>query len=97
MKLSVRSLAIASALLWGSAVLFVGLINLAAPTYGAAFLQGVSSIYPGYHDSRHFLDVLVGTAYALVDGLVGGALFAWLYNFFGKQRPRPEGQSSTLL
>jgi hypothetical protein len=84
MTLSVRALALASALLWGGAVLFVGLINLAAPSYGAAFLQGVSSIYPGYHDSRHFLDVLVGTGYALVDGGVGGAVFGWLYNFFSR-------------
>jgi hypothetical protein len=84
MTISVRSLAITSALLWGGAVLFVGLINLATPTYGAAFLQGVSSIYPGYHDSRQFLDVLVGTGYALVDGGVGGAVFGWLYNFFSR-------------
>jgi hypothetical protein len=84
MTISVRSLAITSALLWGGAVLFVGLINLATPTYGAAFLQGVSSIYPGYHDSRHFLDVLVGTGYALLDGGVGGAVFGWLYNFFSR-------------
>jgi hypothetical protein len=62
----------------------VGLINLAVPSYGAAFLQGVSSIYPGFHNSRHFLDVLVGTGYALFDGAVGGVLFAWLYNFFAR-------------
>lgn len=82
MKLSVRSLAIVSALLWGGGVLFVGLANLAAPSYGIAFLQCVSSVYPGFHDSRTFLDVLVGTGYALLDGAVGGALFGWLYNFF---------------
>jgi hypothetical protein len=82
MKLSLRSLAITSALLWGGGVLLVGLVNLAAPSYGTAFLQLVSSIYPGFHDSRKFLDVLVGTGYALFDGAAGGALFGWLYNFF---------------
>jgi len=82
MTLSVRSLAIVSALLWGGGVLSVGLVNLAAPSYGTAFLQCVSSIYPGFHNSRHFVDVLVGTGYALFDGAVGGALFGWLYNFF---------------
>ncbi len=84
MSLSVRSLAMTLALLWGSALLMVGLVNLAAPAFGNAFLQGVSSIYPGFHHSRHLLDVLVGTGYALVDGAVGGAFFAWLYNFFCK-------------
>jgi hypothetical protein len=97
MTLSVKSLAIVSALLWGGGVLFVGLINLVAPSYGVSFLQCVSSIYPGFHNSRNFLDVLVGTGYALFDGAVGGALFGWLYNFFSKKRPMPEGQSSSLL
>jgi hypothetical protein len=82
MALSIRSLAITSALLWGGGVLFVGLVNLAAPSYGTVFLQCVSSVYPGFHNSRHFLDVLVGTGYALFDGAVGGALFGWVYNTF---------------
>jgi hypothetical protein len=84
MTLSVRSLAIVSALLWGGGVLFVGLINLAAPSYGAVFLQCMSGVYPGFHNSRTLLDVLVGTGYGLVDGAVGGALFGWLYNFFSR-------------
>jgi hypothetical protein len=33
MKLSVKSLAIVSALLWGGGILFVGLVNLAALSY----------------------------------------------------------------
>ena len=82
MALSIRSLAITSALLWGGGVLLVGLVNLAAQSYGSVFLQCVSSIYPGFHNSRHFLDVLVGTGYALFDGAAGGAVFGWLYNKF---------------
>jgi len=27
-------------------------------------------------------DTLVGTAYALIDGGVGGFIFGWLYNLF---------------
>ncbi len=88
MKLSVKSLAIVSASLWGGGALFVGLVNLAAPSYGAAFLQCVSSVYPGFHNSRTFVDILVGTGYALFDGAGGGALFGWLYNSFnGGTRP----------
>jgi hypothetical protein len=84
MKLSVKALAIASALLWAGALLCAGLVNLAAPSYGGDFLQLASSIYPGFHNSRTFVDVLVGTGYALVDAGVGGAIFAWLYNAFSK-------------
>ncbi len=85
MKLSVKAPAIVCASLWAGAVLFVGLVNLTAPSYGAGFLSGVSSIYPGFRASHTAADVLVGTGYALVDGAIGGALFAWLYNFFGSK------------
>src|SRR5579862_7838149 len=82
MRLSAKSLAITSALLWGGCLCVVGLINLAAPAYGADFLRGVGSVYPGFYHSRTFLDVLLGTAYALVDGAIGGWIFGWLYNYF---------------
>lgn len=85
MPLSVKALSIVFGLLWGGAMLAVGLANLAAPSYGLAFLRGMSSIYPGFHASRTFADVLVGTGYALVDGALGGFFFGWLYNFFARE------------
>jgi len=80
MKLSVKGLATAFALLWGGCLLLVGILHLAMPAYGAAFLQGMSSVYPGFHGSSGIVDVLVGTMTATVDGAIGGALLAWLYN-----------------
>jgi hypothetical protein len=82
MRFSLKALAVVAALLWGGGVLFVGLVNLAAPSYGTIFLQCMSSVYPGFHNSRTFIDVLVVTGYALVDGAVAGLLFGWLYNLF---------------
>ena len=82
MRLSAKAAAIAAAILWGASILLVGLINLAAPAYGTNFLHGLSSVYPGFHASRTVLDVLVGTVYGIIDGAVGGFLFALLYNFF---------------
>lgn len=82
MRLSIKSLAMTMALLWGGCLLVVGLVNLASPSYGAAFLRGMSSVYPGFHASRTPLDMLVGTGYALVDGATAGLLFGWLYNAF---------------
>jgi hypothetical protein len=89
MKLSIRALAIVSSVLWGGAVLVVGLVNLVFPSYGVAFLQAVSSVYPGFHAAGTFGDVLVGTMYALVDGALCGFFFGWLYNRFvlGWKRP----------
>jgi hypothetical protein len=80
MTLSIRALTFTAALLWGGGVLVCGLANLIWPTYGVAFLQLVSSIYPGYHATRSLGSVVVGTLYALLDGAVCGWLFAWLYN-----------------
>lgn len=82
MRLSVRALAIASALVWGGSLLLVGLINLAAPSYGTEFLRGLSSVYPGFHAAHTFASVIIGTIYGLVDGFIGGSLFGWLYNCF---------------
>jgi hypothetical protein len=40
----------------------------------------MASVYPGYTAEPTLAQVLIGTGYGLVDGLVAGALFAWLYN-----------------
>jgi hypothetical protein len=82
MRLSLRSLALACGLLWGGAILFVGLLNLAYPSYGMEFLKLASSVYPGFHNLRKFVDVLVGTGYGVVDGAIAGLLLGWLYNLF---------------
>lgn len=84
MKLSIKGMTITLALLFGGCVFFVGTLNLAAPSYGMEFLEMVSSVYPGFHASRTFVDVLAGTGYGIVDGAVCGFLLAWLYNIFAK-------------
>ncbi len=85
MKLSIKGLAAASGLLWGGCMLACGLVNLASPAYGRRFLKLMSSIYPGFHDSRTVPDVLVGAGYGLVDGAIAGAMVAVLYNQFNGQ------------
>ncbi len=82
MKLCVRSLALASGILWGGMFLVVGLLNLLGGGYGAHLLHFGASIYPGYGGPAGFGSVLVVTLYGLVDGAIGGALLAWLYNRF---------------
>lgn len=82
MRLSPKSLAFACGLIWGGAILLVGLINLTSPSYGMEFLKLMSSVYPGFHASRTFMDVLAGTGYGLVDGGIAGLVLGWLYNLF---------------
>ena len=82
MKLSIKSLTITMALFWGGTVFIVALINFLSPPYGEAFLDMVSSVYPGYKVVGSFGSVIVGTLYALLDGAAGGVIFAWTYNTF---------------
>ncbi len=86
MRLSLKGMAAAGGLLWGGSILCLGLINLAKPAFGLSILEAVSSVYPWFHVSRHFADVVVGGADALVDGAIAGLLFGWLYNLFAGER-----------
>lgn len=62
MKFSVKGLAMASGILWGVAMLSMGLANLIWGSYGQQFLQVMASVYPGYrnpqHHGRHRCDAL---------------------------------------
>jgi len=85
MRLSVTALALTVGLFWGAAVLIVALANLIWPGYGGAFLELIASIYPGYDPSSGIGSVITGTLYGLVDGAIGGAIFAWLYNLLARR------------
>jgi hypothetical protein len=68
-------------------MLAVGLANLAFPSYGGEFLRMMSSVYPGFHDSRTISEVLLGTVYGIVDGAILGCFFGLLYRWVsGKPR-----------
>jgi len=79
MKLSVKALALTMGILWAVAFFLVATLNQFKGGYAAPFLNVVDSIYPGY-DMGGFGSVIIGTLYAFVDGLIGGAIFAWVYN-----------------
>ena len=95
MKLSLKGLALATGLLWGGCILLVGLANLMWPAYGAALLDLARSVYPGFAHTTGFWGVIVGTGYAFVDGVIGGLVFAWLYNLLGTSREEAAGEPST--
>ncbi|MFZ0393794.1 MAG: hypothetical protein WCF17_10125 [Terracidiphilus sp.] len=84
MKFDIKALALGCAILWGAAVLLVALVNLATGAYGQQFLSMLASCYPGYHATQSLAQVLIVTLYAVADGLIGGAVFGWLYNALAK-------------
>jgi hypothetical protein len=82
MKLSVKGLTLAGAVITGGAMLVLGIVNMIFSGYAGALLQVADSVYPGYTYGGGFGSVIVGTLYGLLDGAIGGALIAWLYNLF---------------
>jgi len=80
MRLNLKGMALAAAVVWGGSFFVVGVCNLLWPPYGAAFLDLGRSIYPGYQGPAGFGSVIVVALYALLDGAIGGLIFGWLYN-----------------
>ncbi|MGD2056130.1 MAG: bacteriophage holin [Gammaproteobacteria bacterium] len=83
LKLDVRAFAVTCALVWG-----LGLFVL---TWWIIAFEGatgdptlIGRVYRGYTITP--LGSVIGLAWALLDGLVGGAIFAWLYNVIASRR-----------
>jgi hypothetical protein len=81
MQLNLKAFAITCGVLWATIFFFVAVANQIWIGYGDAFLKVVASVYPGYHAGKSMLDLIVGVVYAVIDGIVGGFVFAWCYNF----------------
>jgi hypothetical protein len=70
--------------MWGFGLLLITWwIILFDGASGAPTLVG--KVYRGYNIS--FGGSLIGFIWALLDGLIGGAIFAWLYNLVARKFP----------
>ena len=82
MKLNVKAFALTCALIWGLGLfLLTWWIILLEGATGEATLIG--RMYLGYNISP--LGSVIGLLWAIVDGGVGGAIFAWLYNLLASR------------
>jgi hypothetical protein len=79
MKLNVKAFAITCALFAGVGLFLVTwwIILFSGATQEVTF---IGKVYRGYTISP--LGSVIGLAWGLADGFIGGAIFAWLYNFF---------------
>ncbi len=77
MKLNVKALALAGGLVWGVAVLFITYWFLVFG-YEGETLAKLTNIYWGY--SVTWYGGFVGLFWGFIDGAVGGAALAWVYN-----------------
>ena len=81
MQLSVKAFAFACGIVYALAMLVGGIFALLWPDWGARFMELAGALYPGVHGVS-FGQVVMAALYALVDGAIFGAIFAWLYNRF---------------
>jgi hypothetical protein len=81
MKLNVGAFALTCGLLWGFGVFFLAwwIMMFEGATGQVPFL---GQLYRGFNISP--LGSVIGLVWAFFDGLVGGAIFAWLYNLLSR-------------
>ena len=84
MRLNVKAFALTCGLVWGFGVLFLTwwIIAFDGATGQVTF---IGRIYRGYNVSP--IGSVIGLIWALIDGLIGGAIFAWLYNLIAARLP----------
>ncbi len=87
MKLNIKALALAAGIVWGLAIFLITYWFLLRG-YEGEMLSRLSNVYLGYEVT--WVGGLIGLAWGFVDGLIGGAVLALLYNRF---IPKPAGAS----
>ena len=78
MKLNIKAFALTCGLIWGVALFMLTwwIMLFEGNTGDITFL---GRIYRGYSISP--AGSIIGLIWAFPDGLIGGAIFAWLYNY----------------
>ncbi len=81
-KLNVKASAVALGASWAICVLFLGWVSIFG--WGIKFVEMMSSIYIGFAPT--FLGGIIGAGWAFIDGAIGGAIIAFVYNAVAKKR-----------
>jgi len=91
LKLHITAFALTCGILWALA--------LVVTTWWVIAFEGssveptlISRVYRGYTFTP--LGSLIGGLWGLVDGLIGGAVFAWLYNVIASRMSKSVGPSA---
>jgi len=91
MKLNIKAFALACGLIWGLGLFLLTwwIIAVEGPTAEVTF---IGRIYRGYNVTP--LGSVIGLIWALIDGAIGGAIFAWLYNLISPGTSGQKGQTT---
>lgn len=75
------ALGLACGFLWGFCMLFL-YVTSTLWGYGQEWVDLMNTVYLADNVTNAGLQVVIGTGMAFLDGFIGGALLAWLYNQF---------------
>ncbi len=85
MKLNIKAFALTCGIFWALTV-FLMTVFMILRNDPCSFMDNLSTVYIGY--SVSWSGAVIGTVWGFIDGLIGGAVFAWLYNkLAGGQSP----------
>jgi hypothetical protein len=77
MRLNTKAFALSCGILWGLAVL-LATVWIIVFGFDGTVMVNLDHFYFGYNIS--YLGAVIGGIWGFVDGAIGGAVFAWLYN-----------------
>lgn len=81
-KLDIKAFGLALGIIWGLAMLSLGLINIAGH-WGSGIVDEMSTLYIGYKAT--VLGSIIGGIWGFLDAGIGGVIIAWLYNKLAKK------------
>ena len=82
-RLGVVALGLAIGIAWGAGMFVLG-VTAWALDWGKELVEPISSLYIGYGPTP--LGSAVGAAWGFIDGFIGGAVVALLYNYFAREK-----------
>ena len=83
-KVSMKGLAAGLGVSWGGFMLIIGWGSCFG--WGTKLLEAFSNIYIGFNSS--FLGGIIGLIWGFVDGALGGAIIALVYNFVSRKQKK---------
>lgn len=81
MKLDIKAFGLACGIVWGAAMLSLGLLNTFSD-WGYGIEGAMATLYIGYTPT--LLGSIIGGIWGFADAGIGGIVLAWLYNKLSK-------------
>ncbi len=78
-KISPMAFGLSLGILWALSVVIISLLGMYF-SYGLSVVSFLSSVYLGYELT--VIGIIIGAGWSFLDGFIGGALIAFLYNLF---------------